>query len=823
MSVLGIDVGTSSCVLATIQRGAITIIRNDLSERLTPSLVGFTDKERLIGEEAQSQMKSNFSNTCRYIKQIMGCSDIHSEDLEVEKRYSLADISFGTDESEGQAGYRTMYKAKEVFFSATRIMAALLTKLKSIAEKATNLPVYDVVISVPGWFSNKARQAMIDAATIAGLRCLRTMNEHAAVALDYGMFRSNTFDSEQASYVAFIGIGHGMTSVSIVEFLKGKLRILAAAYDKQLGGRDIDFSIMKYFAEPFVERFGVDPLKNRKSFLKLEEAATKAKKVLSANLEAPFNIECVVDEYDINGMLTRQQFEELCIPYQQKLLALLDSVFVNSGIKITDIHQVELIGGCSRIPCFQKTLSEFFENRLPLSKTISMDETVARGCALQAAMLNPRYRVREFSVVDRNSEEIDVAWPASGEDGTTTDHYKSSVLFEKGCQLGSVKWLTFQRDSRIEVKLLPNDGTEPLVARIEPPTHTDTDSNASKRIKVKALLSHYGIASWEDAQLLVDEEVEEVMKEKKNTTQPEQPTDTPESQIPALDKSTNEEVTEYVDVVKKKIKTKRFACKLETLPRRGYLTDERKLIFAQEEAYMVKDDLLQQETKEAMNELESYIYNLRDKIEGKLKPFASQSEHETIQELLNTTQDWVYDHQEATREEYEEKLNILREKGQPLEQRYAERQGRQNACYNIFQVIQKCRNATVSPDYAHVEPAKMQSLLAKVADIEKWLNQVITAHESMPLYQNPMVLCSTLYQEAESLENFSKTILTVKPETSQANVSIESDPLNTKEKKHQDNHYDENVEMSNSQDKKFQENWPSPSNSDTLQSDTPMQ
>lgn len=169
--------------------------------------MGFTNKERLIGEEAQTQLRSNYRNTCRYIKQLLGCSHATSEDIAMEREFALAELSVGSGPEEGMVGYSVQYKGQNRFFTATRVMAALLTKLKTIAEKATQAPVYDVVISVPGWFTDKARQAMLDAASVAGLRCLRTMNEHAAVALDYGIYRSNTFDAERPSRVTFVGMG----------------------------------------------------------------------------------------------------------------------------------------------------------------------------------------------------------------------------------------------------------------------------------------------------------------------------------------------------------------------------------------------------------------------------------------------------------------------------------------------------------------------------------------------------------------------------------------------------------------------------------------
>jgi heat shock 70kDa protein 4 len=231
-------------------------------------------------------MRFNFKNTCRYIKQLLACSDKNCKELEEERRFKLCELAYGSGVESGTAGYLVKYKGEDVYFAATRILAALLTKLKCIAEKATGTYVCDVVIGVPCCFSDRSRQAVVDAAFIAGLKCLRTMNEHAAIALDYGMFRCNSFEAESPTRVIFVSIGkqvhmpdatvltflcfqgHGMTTVSVVEFLKGKLRILGVAYDKDLSGRAIDYSIMEHYASIFESTHKINLLENRKSFLK---------------------------------------------------------------------------------------------------------------------------------------------------------------------------------------------------------------------------------------------------------------------------------------------------------------------------------------------------------------------------------------------------------------------------------------------------------------------------------------------------------------------------------------------------------------------------
>jgi hypothetical protein len=259
---------------------------------------------------------------------------------------------------------------------------------------------------------------------------------------------------------------------------------------------------------------------------------------------------------------------------------------------------------------------------------------VAKGCALQAAMLNPRYRVREFNVLDKCFHEVYVEWATTSETGTET--IKRNVLFEKNSILGSTKWLTFDREKAFDISLVTSHETEPLIARIEPPTVPDVDPEATKRIKIKVVLSHYGIIAIEEAQLIIEEKIEEA-----NKTEAKEPT------------------TEATQT-KKKIKTKRFNCEFKISPRQGYLTTEMKNAFLQKEIEMAKEDVLQQETKEAFNELEAYVYDLRDKLSNNYSQFATAAELRESQDLLQSVTVWLDENFNASREDCRQKLELLK-------------------------------------------------------------------------------------------------------------------------------------------------------------------
>jgi len=203
-SVIGIDLGSSASYVGYVGKGIVDIVQNEVSKRDTPSLVGFTDRERLLGDAALSQIKSNAKNSCRNFKHLVG-QNCNSTYVEKEHFWSTCKILEAED---GHPGYEIMYKREQRTMTATQICAMMLTKLKEVTEKWIEGKVADCVIGVPAAFSDVHRQAVLDAAKIAGMSVIRLMNEHTATALAYGIYRTNDFDPEKPMTVAFCSMGH---------------------------------------------------------------------------------------------------------------------------------------------------------------------------------------------------------------------------------------------------------------------------------------------------------------------------------------------------------------------------------------------------------------------------------------------------------------------------------------------------------------------------------------------------------------------------------------------------------------------------------------
>merc|ERR1719421_1274411 len=224
--------------------------------------------------------------------------------------------------------------------------------LQGIAEMDQNGPVTDVVVAVPSYFTDAERHAMLDAASIAGLNCLRLMNDSTAAALSYGIYKTD-MPADVATNVAFVDCGAMDTTVSIVSFVKGKLTVLSTAADRHLGGRDLDMILAKHFAAEWKEKHKIDALTNKKAMYRLVTAAEKTKKVLSANPQAPINIECFMDDIDVKGMMERSDMLTVGAPLLEKLDKLLSEAYTASGVAKADVSSVEIFGGTARVPAVQ--------------------------------------------------------------------------------------------------------------------------------------------------------------------------------------------------------------------------------------------------------------------------------------------------------------------------------------------------------------------------------------------------------------------------------------------------------------------------------------
>jgi len=776
--VVGIDLGSSDSYIGYIGKGIVDIAQNEASSRKTPTLVGFTDRERTIGESAGSLIKSNTKNTCRNFKHLLGQA-LETPSVQDEAFWSTCPLVQADD---GMAGYSVNYKGEPQEFSAVAVTAMFLTKLKETAESWAEGKVADVVIGVPSYFSDVHRRALLDASDIAGLNVLRLMNEHTAVALAYGIYRTNDFDPEKPMTVAFCCMGHCVFSVAIVQFVRGRLTVLAERADK-VGGRDMDACLMRTFAKEFEAKHRCNPLDSKKPAFKLEDAVAKTKKILSANSEANISVECLMEDLDFSSRLTRDEFLEMCKPMMKRAEAVLEEAKAAFGGPVSAIDTVELCGGASRVPWVKEMCSKAFGGK-DLSTTLNADEAVARGCTLQAAILSPLYKVRDFKIEDTSAFPVSLSWTAQGlpQAGATVDggdvamapvDTKTAVVFQRKSFMNIVKMVTFFRKEPFDLKahytdtkaLLPGTSRELGTYRVEVPARQQAG-----RVKVKVALSLHGTFSVESATLLVEEGDEEAGRgdigsggvgggaATTNGTAPKADGDDANHKDDAVDGAAAKDAAP----MRPKKRYKRTAIVVTPNGVPGLSTVDLNKRKAEEEAMQIEMAEID-ETNTRRNDLEAYILDMRRHIaeDGKYGPFVPSDQREVLGSALTTAEDWLWDHMEEDKQVFIDKLAELRATGDPVETRFREDSLRPELIATLQETVASSRATSSklrSGSLGGGDAARAQELEEACIDADRWLNRLLAQQAQLPKHADPVLECAALEQRAEELHKLADDI-----------------------------------------------------------------
>lgn len=755
--VIGIDFGSSDSYVAYVDKGTVDIVQNEVSQRRTPSLVGFTDRERLLGDTALSQIKSNVKNTCRNFKHMLG-QKLDSKLMEPEAFWQTCRLETDAD---GMAGCGVTYKGESLVFSAVDISAMYFTKLKDITEAWCQGSVADVVIGVPSYFTDFQRTALLDAARIAGLNVLRVMNEHTATALEYGYFRTNSFDPEKPQTVAFCQMGHASFSVAIVQFVRGRLTVVCERSDK-VGGRDMDECLIRIFAKQFQKKTGCDVLSNKKALFKLEDAVTKTKKILSANSESSISCECLMEDEDFGSSVKRADFEEMCQPMMKKVSDVLEAAKAASGIAVTSIDAVEICGGASRVPWVKEMCSKAFGGK-ELSTTMNADECVARGCALQAAILSKLYKVREFKVEDTSAFPVSVGWvsaPAAGGDAeAAAPGEKSAVVFPQNSLMNLLKVMTFFRKEPFELKaayaddkaLRPGMPKELGSYTIEVPTQSE-----EKKVKVKAALTLHGTFVIQGAQMVEEEPEEEV---------PEPAADGAEGGKEEGDAAMPEAGEEKKRASaerkgKKKLRRTDLAVKVSGCPG---LPDSEVEKRKDKEEMMIAEMREIEETNARKNDLEGYILAMRSGVAegGKYSAYIKEADRTAFSSQLEKAEDWLYDHLDDSKQVFIDKMDELRVLGDPAERRFKEELRRPELVKALQEAVKSFKATAQKPPakYKSLDKDRLKSLEKACDEAKQWLDEMVGKQKGTPKNEDPVLDCASLEARTEELSRLSDAIM----------------------------------------------------------------
>ena len=380
MAAIGIDLGTTYSAVGVWQNDRVEIIANDQGNRTTPSFVAFTDTERLIGDAAKNQIAMNPTNTVFDAKRLIG-RKFNDEKVQSDLNFLSYKVTSGESD---KPVINVDYLGEAKTFAPEEISAMVLVKMKECAEAYLGETVKDAVVTVPAYFNDAQRQATKDAGHIAGLNILRIINEPTAAAISYGL--DKTGESGEKNVLIF-DCGGGTHDLSILSIEDGIFEVKATAGDTHLGGEDIDTRLVQYFCEEFKRKNKKDISGSKRAMRRLRTACEKAKRTLSSATSTSIEIDSLFEGIDFFSNMTRARFEELCSDFFRRAMAPLEQVLKDSKMSKTDIHDIVLVGGSTRIPKIQKMLSDFFNGK-DLCKNINPDECVAYGAAVQAAILS---------------------------------------------------------------------------------------------------------------------------------------------------------------------------------------------------------------------------------------------------------------------------------------------------------------------------------------------------------------------------------------------------------------------------------------------------
>uniref|UniRef100_A0A4W6FG37 Heat shock protein family A (Hsp70) member 4 like n=1 Tax=Lates calcarifer TaxID=8187 RepID=A0A4W6FG37_LATCA len=766
MSVVGIDVGFQNCYIAVARSGGIETIANEYSDRCTPACVSLTSKNRMIGNAAKSQVITNFKNTVHGFKKFHGRA-FDDPLVQVEKPklpYSLHKLP------NGNTGIKVRYLDADKVFTVEQITGMLLTKLKETSESALKKPVVDCVISVPSFFTDAERRSVFDATQIAGLNCLRLINDTTAVALAYGIYKQDLpTPEERPRNVVFVDMGHSSFQVSITAFNKGKLKVLATAFDLYLGGRNFDEALVDYFCEEFKIKYKLNVRDNPRALLRLHQECEKLKKLMSANSsDLPLNIECFMNDIDVSSRMNRGHFEEMCAQYLMRVEMPLKSALEQSKLSRDDIYAVEIVGGATRIPAIKERIAKFFCK--DISTTLNADEAVARGCALQCAILSPAFKVREFSITDVVPFPITLRWKSPTEDGLG-----ECEVFSKNHAAPFSKVITFHKKEPFDLEAFyssPQDLPYPdhRIGCFSVQNVVAQPDGDSSKVKVKVRVNVHGIFSVSSASLIEKQKGEGedmqidsepmVQNEGRSEDQCFHHIKTSSLEIPRIMLICLKNKTKQVILAlsklfqiqegapgekqdpaaggsKPKVKVKSIDLPIMANNIRQLDSDVLNN-FVDYERQMIIQDKLVKELNDAKNAVEEYVYDLRDK-------------------LLNGPLLYLLNICFVFCPFYEEKLDALKRLGQPIQDRHREHEDRPRAFEELGKKLQLYMK--FDERYLHLSPEEMSTVEKCVNESMGWMNSKMNAQSKLAITQDPVVKVADIIAKIQEMEDVCNPVI----------------------------------------------------------------
>uniref|UniRef100_A0A8C2FQ60 Hypoxia up-regulated protein 1 n=1 Tax=Cyprinus carpio TaxID=7962 RepID=A0A8C2FQ60_CYPCA len=764
VAVMSVDLGSEWIKIALVKPGVpMEIVLNKESRRKTPVAVSLKENERLFGDSALGVAVKNPKVVYRFLQSILGKPADNPQVAQYQKHFPEHQLQ--RDEKRGTVFFKF---SEELQYTPEELLGMILNYSRGLAQDFAEQPIKDAVITVPAYFNQAERRAVLQAAHIAGLKVLQLINDNTAVALNYGVFRRKDINST-AQNIMFYDMGSGSTTATIVMYQTVKtkesgtqpqLQIRGVGFDRTLGGFEMELRLRDHLAKLFNEqkKSKKDVRENLRAMAKLLKEAQRLKTVLSANAEHTAQIEGLMDDIDFKAKVTRSEFEALCEDLFDRVPGPVKEALAAAEMNMDEIEQVILVGGSTRVPKVQDVLLKAV-GKEELSKNINADEAAAMGAVYQAAALSKAFKVKPFLVRDAAVFPIQVEFSreTEEEDGVKTVKHNKRILFQRMAPYPQRKVITFNRYtddfvfyinygdlsflSEQDLKVFGSQNlTTVKLSGVGSSfkKHSDAES--------KGIKAHFNM---DESGVLILDRVSTGFYIESGETEAEKPEEKSDAE-----KTEETEADKKSKPLKKSKISEDITVELEVNDVLDPSTEDMEVL-----QDLTNRDLEKQEREKTLNSLEAFIFETQDKMyQNEYLAVVTEEEKEQITGKLSEASNWMDEEgYTAGTKELKEKLSELKKLCKAMffkveeRKKWPDRLAALDSMLNHSTIFLKSVRLIPEGDQIFTE-VELKTLERVINETMTWKNETIAEQEKLSPTEKPVLLSKDIEAKRSLLD-----------------------------------------------------------------------